>query len=186
MHWPGPSRDLLLRLDVAGIFLVIAGSITPVHVILFDGVERWAPLGVAWLAAIGGMFLRMRYFESLPAGAGTAIFLVFGWCGAVTAFVLWRRYGWKFVRLAIMAGVSYTVGAIVLLLHRPMIIGGVVGPHELWHMAVLAALGMHWRFVFQFAAGNLPSQYITMPLRVPGKVATPVISEKVEPLREVA
>ena len=179
MQWPGPNREFFLRLDVAGIFLVIAGSVTPVHVILFQGVERWAPLGVAWITAIGGMLLRIRYFDSLPPGAGTAIFLVFGWCTAVTAYIVWCRYGWKFVRLAILAGLSYTAGAVVLLLHRPMLIGGVVGPHEVWHLAVLAALAMHWRFVFQFASGvNLlesaePAEAIAthdnlLPIPIPG------------------
>lgn len=153
MLWPGAYRELMLRVDVAGIFFLIAGCMTPVHAILFAGVERWAPLMVAWAAAIGGAFLRMSYFDYLPGAAGIAIFLVFGWSGAVTATVLWSRYGWKFVKYAVLGGVAYTVGAIILLLHRPVLIHGVVGPHELWHLAVLTGLAMHWRFVFQFAAG---------------------------------
>lgn len=190
MHWPGPNRDFLLRLDVAGIFLVIAGSVTPVHVILFDGVERWAPLAVAWIAAIGGLFLRIRYFDSLPAGAGTVIFLALGWSTSVTAVVLWRRYGWKFIQFAVLSGLAYTVGAITLLLHQPTMIGGVLGPHELWHMAVLAALAMHWRFVFQFAAGGVPVYTPMMspvpPLALPGQMIPIPITESVDPFREVA
>ena len=165
--WPGPYREFMLRMDVAGIFFVIAGCITPVHVILFSGPERWAPVAVAWIAAIGGAILRITYFDRLPSMAGIAIFLVFGWGGAVTAVVLWRRDGWKFIRIAVMGGLSYTAGAILLLLHRPMLINGVVGPHELWHLAVLAGLGMHWRFVFQFATGSAPQ--IEFPtLKLPG------------------
>ncbi|MBS0204005.1 MAG: hemolysin III family protein [Planctomycetes bacterium] len=164
--WPGPSRELMLRLDVAGIFLVIAGCITPVHVILFTGTERWAPLAVAWITAIGGAILRWRYFDSLPNVAGIAIFLVFGWGGAVTAAVLWRRHGWRFIRPAVFAGLSYTIGAIILLLHQPMPISGVVGPHELWHLAVLAGLGLHWRFVFQFADGDALDDAALLPIRV--------------------
>ena len=157
MCWPGPHRELMLRIDVAGIFLVIAGCITPVHVILFTGIERWVPVAVAWITAIGGVILRTSYFDHLPSVAGIAIFLVFGWGGAVTATVLWRRYGWTFIRYAVFGGLSYTVGAIVLLIHGPMVIDGVVGPHELWHIAVLAGLAMHWRFVFQFATGPIPA-----------------------------
>jgi channel protein (hemolysin III family) len=157
MLWPGPSRELMLRVDVAGIFLVIAGCITPVHVILFTGTERWAPLALAWSTAVGGMILRTRFFDHLPSVAGIAIFLVFGWGGAVTAMVLWRRYGWKFIRYAVFGGLSYTAGAIALLAHGPVLVSGVIGPHELWHLAVLAGLAMHWRFVFQFAAGSMPA-----------------------------
>ena len=157
MLWPGPYRELMLRIDVAGIFLVIAGCITPVHVILFTGMERWAPVAVAWTTAIGGMILRTSYFDHLPSVAGIAIFLVFGWGGAVTAAVLWRRYGWKFIRYAVFGGLSYTAGAVVLLMHGPMLVHGVIGPHELWHLAVLGGLTMHWRFVFQFATGSMPA-----------------------------
>jgi channel protein (hemolysin III family) len=156
MQWPGPLRELMLRIDVAGIFLVIAGCITPVHVILFKGSERWAPLAVAWSAAAAGVLIRMCYFDRVPNAAGIGIFLVFGWGGAVTAYVLWRRYGWTFIRFAVLAGLSYTVGAIVLMLHWPIPLAGIIGPHEIWHVAVLAGLGLHWRFVFQIADGQFP------------------------------
>lgn len=166
--WPGPSRELMLRIDVAGIFLVIAGCLTPVHVILFTGMERWAPLGVAWMTAIGGATLRMWYFDSLPSVAGIALFLMFGWGGAVTAFVLWRRHGWNFIQPAVFAGLSYTAGAVILLLHQPMPLQGVIGPHELWHLAVLAGLGLHWRFVFKFADGDGQEGPILLPISGPG------------------
>ncbi len=156
MLWPGSYREIMLRVDVAGIFFVIAGCITPVHVILFNGIERWVPLAVAWSAAIGGAILRISYFDQLPSMAGIAIFLVFGWAGAVTAVVLWSRHGWRFIRYAVLGGLSYTAGAVILLLHQPMLINGVIGPHELWHLAVLTGLGMHWRFVFQFTTAASP------------------------------
>ena len=156
-QWPGPAREFLLRADVAGIFLLIAGCITPVQIILFRGMERWLPLSVAWTAALLGMTLRLIYFDYLPSFVGIAIFLIFGWGGAVTAAILWQRYGWRFVKYAVFGGLSYTVGAVILLNHGPTLINGVVGPHELWHLSVLAGLGLHWRFVFQFASGHLPT-----------------------------
>lgn len=156
--WPGTYRDLMLRADVVGIFILIAGSITPVHVILFTGVERWAPLALAWTIAIGGAFLRISYFDSLPGIVGVAIFLAFGWATAVTAAILWRRFGWKFIRFAVLSGMAYTVGAIVLVQHGPILVKGVVGPHELWHLAVLTGLSMQWAFVYQFADGTAPRQ----------------------------
>jgi channel protein (hemolysin III family) len=167
MFWPGPCREIMLRVDVAGIFFLIAGCITPVHMILFSGPERWAPVIVAWGTAVGGAILRTMYFDQLPAAAGVAIFLIFGWGGAVTAFVLWRRYGWYFIQYAVMGGLAYTAGAIILMVRPPMLIEGVVGPHELWHLAVLAGLGMHWRFVFQIASGENRAvlQPVTIPIR---------------------
>ena len=156
MYWPGPLRQLMVRADVSGVFLLIAGSLTPIHVILFRGAARWGPLALAWTAAVLGIILRMVFFDSVSGEAGIAIFLLFGWGAAITAAVIFRRYGWAFVRPGVLAGLSYTAGAIVLALHRPTLVAGLVGPHELWHLAVLTGLGLHWRFVFQFASGRMP------------------------------
>jgi len=156
MYWPGPLRQFMVRADVSGVFLLIAGSLTPVQVILFRGVARWVPLALIWIMAVIGIILRMVFFDSVSGGAGIAIFLLFGWGGSITAAVLWQRYGWAFVQSAVLAGLAYTAGAIVLTLHRPTLVAGLVGPHELWHLAVLTGLGLHWRFVFQFASGLMP------------------------------
>lgn len=158
MYWPGPLRQFMVRADVSGVFLLIAGSLTPIHVILFRGAARWGPLALAWTAAILGIILRMVFFDSVSGGAGIAIFLLFGWGAAITAAVLWQRYGWAFVQPGVLAGLAYTAGAIVLALHRPTLVTGLVGPHELWHLAVLTGLGLHWRFVFQFASGLVPEE----------------------------
>ena len=156
MLWPGPMRQMMVRADISAVFMLIAGCLTPVHVILFRGVSRWAPLALAWATALVGIILRMVFFESVSNEVGIAIFLLFGWGTAVTAAVLLQRFGWEFVQPAVWAGMAYTVGAIVLMTHRPILLTGVIGPHELWHMAVLCGLGFHWRFVFQFASGHIP------------------------------
>ena len=153
LSWPGPVRDFLLRADVAGIFLLIAGSMTPVHAILFSGRSRWIALVLIWTTAVLGILLRMIYHELVTDAVGVSIFLLCGWGSLVTAIILWRRYGWGFIKPAVFAGASYTLGAIVLLFHGPTLVHGILGPHELWHFAVLCGLSMHWRFVFQFASG---------------------------------
>jgi len=84
---------------------------------------------------------------------GTAIFVALGWCGLVSCVLLWKRYGLSFVKLLLWGGIAYTLGAILLLLDWPILIPGVVGAHELWHLAVLLGLSLHWRFVFRFADG---------------------------------
>jgi channel protein (hemolysin III family) len=154
--WPGPLREFMLRADVAGVFLLIAGSMTPVHAILFRGWSRWGALLLIWTVAIAGILWRMCFCESTPGPTGIAFFLLFGWGSAVTAVVLGLRLGWKFIQPAVLAGLAYTIGAIGLVLHRPILIPGIIGPHELWHVAVLIGLGLHWYFVYGFAAGLQP------------------------------
>lgn len=151
--WPGPARDFMLRTDVSAVFLLIAGSVTPVHAILFSGAKRWGALSAIWTIAIGAIIWRLAFCQDHPGPLGITFFLACGWSCAVTAHVLQRRYGWVFVRPAAISGLAYTLGAIVLLSKWPNPIPGVIGPHELWHVAVLIALAMHWRFLRQFTAG---------------------------------
>lgn len=151
--WSGTAKYVMLHLDVAAVFTVIAGTATPVHAILFRGINRWLPILFVWSASITGIALRTALAEDFPPSVGTVLFLVLGWCGLFSCVLLWRRYGFPFVEPLIWGGVAYSVGAVIVLMHWPIIIPGVIGAHELWHLAVLAGLVLHWRFVFQFAAG---------------------------------
>jgi channel protein (hemolysin III family) len=152
MLWPGIGRDIMHRIDIAGVFVLIAGTVTPIHMILFRGWWRWGPLAIVWGIAITGVTLRIVFFNRLPSSAGTLGFVILGWGGAFSTVVLWQRYGWSFVEPLVYGGIAYTIGALSLSVHWPVLVPGIVGPHELWHFAVLAGLGYHWFFVFQLAS----------------------------------
>ena len=149
----GAARDVMRQLDVAGVFALIAGTVTPIHAILFRGIYRWAPLLLVWSIAAVGITVMSIYSKSLPPGVATAIFLLMGWGGLISCVLLWKRFGYRFIQALLVGGFAYTLGAIVLSLNRPTIIPGIVGAHEVWHGAVLFGLGSHWKFVFQFADG---------------------------------
>jgi len=148
--WPGPLRTFLLRADVAGIFCLIAASITPVHLILFRGPWRWCPLVFSWTAAILGVSYQLFAAPATSGGwTGTLLFLAFGWANVISAVKVWRVLGWRMIQGPVLAGLCYTLGAIVLLQHKLTILPGVIGPHELWHIAVLCALSLQWMFLFE-------------------------------------
>ena len=149
----GAGRNVLLRLDVAAVFVLIAATFTPIQMILFTGLSRWLPLLLMWCVAIAGLTLRMVFFTQLPNRVGTLFFLLMGWGAALSGIVLLRRYGWAFVLPLVWGGVSYTLGTAVLGLPGLVLIPGIVGSHELWHVAVLAGLAFHWQFTFRFAGG---------------------------------
>lgn len=151
---PGTGRFVMRQLDISGVFVLIAGTITPIHTILFQGIARWGTIAAVWVAAATGITLRAVFPEGLPYGMGTGIFLVMGWAGAFSCVALWRRHRFAFVAPIIWGGVAYSVGVAVLLLDAPTVIPGVLRAHELWHIAVLVGLSFHWRFVFQIAEGD--------------------------------
>lgn len=154
MHWPGGRRDVMEQMDVAAIFALIAGTFTPAYTILYRGSARVWLLILSWGAAILGITFRTLFFDSTSGWMGTGLFLLYGWIGAISAWDLWKRYSFAFIQPLVSGGLVYSCGAIMLEFHWPTLIPKIVGPHELWHIAVLIGLGFHWRFVWQIADGN--------------------------------
>jgi len=158
----GSGRMVLQRLDHAGIFLLIAGSFTPVHGILFTGFWRWGVLALIWALAIAGITLKVIFFDSIPEWLGLSFYLGLGWCGLLSGFLLARRFGFSFIKPLFYSGLAYSLGGVADFLHGPALLPGVIGPHELFHVAVITGIGLHWRFVYccldQAAALRKPSQ----------------------------
>lgn len=142
-----PLRALFLRLDHAAIFVLIAGTFTPVHAILFQGAWRWAALAGIWLIALSAITFKTVFFAAVPDSVGTGLYLGMGWLGAGTGWLLWRHYGGRLVRPALLGGLAYTLGAIIEYAGVPNPVPGVVNAHEIFHVAVLAGLCWHWRLV---------------------------------------
>ena len=142
MFAPGyTARAVMLRLDVAAIFLLIAGTFTPIHGILCTGWKRSVILGLLWAISVTGITLRTIFFESIPDVVGSGIFLAMGWIGALSAWLLFQDYGWVVVKPVVAGGVMYSIGAVINAVGWPVIIPMVWGPHETFHLFVLAGLG---------------------------------------------
>ena len=152
----GTPRAVMLRLDYAAIFVLIAATFTAGHGILFRGLARWGPLFVIWTLAIVGITLKTVFADQVQLWLGVALYLALGWLGLFTAIALWRRYDFTFIKPVLWGAMAYTAGALLLWLEQPTLIPGVIGPHEVWHLAVIAGLGFHWQFVHQIASGELP------------------------------
>lgn len=149
---PGTAaRDVLMRLDHAAIFVLIAGSFTPVHVILLRERWQWHLLAWIWAAAIAGLTLKTVYFDSMPPWLGLLMYLGLGWLGLISTVALALRSGLRFVLPLVWGALAYTIGALVDFLGWPVLVAGVVGPHEVFHLAVLAGISFHWAFIRSIA-----------------------------------
>ncbi len=154
---PGTGRNVLQRLDHAAIFVLIAGTFTPMHAILFRGPWRWGMLAFIWTFAVLGVTFKSIFFTSLPAWLGLLLYVAMGWVGVLSFTTLVRRHRFRFARHIIFGGIAYTLGAgIELFEPRPLILG-VVQSHELFHVAVLLGLALHWRFIWQIAGKPMPA-----------------------------
>ena len=151
----GTPGQVMVRLDVAAIFFLIASTFTPIHGVLFSGWKRWGVLVPLWLIAITGITLRTIFFNSIPYWVGTAIFLAMGWIGLFSSILMWRYYRWEAVGPTLWGGIMYTIGAVGDSFAWPTIIPMVWGSHETFHFFVLAGLGFHWHLVSKIVEGKL-------------------------------
>jgi channel protein (hemolysin III family) len=149
------ARDVMLRLDVASIFVLIASTFTVIHGILFQGRKRWLIPTVLWLIVLVGVTIRTIFFHSIPSVLGDGIFLLMGWLGAASCWLLWKAYGFQGIKLIVIGGLCYTTGAVINAAGMPVIVEKIWGPHETFHLLVLAGLGVHWAFVWSICDGSL-------------------------------
>ncbi len=155
---PGPAKNILQQIDHAAIFIFIAASFTTVHGLIFKGFMRWGFLFIVWAVTITSLVLKMIFFDSIPEWLGFTFYLSLGWLGLLTFFLLCKRFGVHYNRYLFYSGIAYTFGAVAEFLKAPVLINGVLGPHEIFHVAVVIGISYHWLYTYRFADGC-----VTMP-----------------------
>jgi hemolysin III len=143
----GAKAERRLRIfDHAAIFVLIAGSYTPIALVtLQQGRERWGwgILVAVWLIALCGVFFKLFWLEA-PRWLSTALYLFMGWLAVVAIVPIAATLpAWGVFWLA-LGGFFYSVGAIIYGLKKPVLFPGVFGYHELWHLFVLAGSACHF------------------------------------------
>ena len=141
------GRAVLQHLDHAAIFGLIAGTFTPVHTILFKGFWRWGFLLIIWSLAIIGIVWKSVFFNEMAEWLGLMFYLGLGWVAILSAYLTHRLHGFTIIKPLIYGGLAYTIGASLEFLKLPIVIPGALGPHELFHIAVLFGISWHWQFV---------------------------------------
>lgn len=140
-------RSLLVRIDHAAIFFLIAATYTPIHVIEFRGWMRWGVLGVIWTAAAAGMILKIAFIDVVPDWLSLTLYLALGWAGMFTAYALHRVVGFKPLVPIVLGAIAYTVGALLDVSELSDPVPGLIRAHELFHLFVLAGIAAHWIYM---------------------------------------
>lgn len=145
---PGERGLLWLRkLDHAGIFLLIAGTYTPVAYFGLSGPWQAAVLWLIWGVALSGITLKLVTM-SLPRWISTALYLGMGWLAVAFLPQLARNLPAAALFWLAAGGVMYSIGAVVYGTKRWNPRPGVFGFHEIWHLFVLAGTAAHVVMMF--------------------------------------
>jgi hemolysin III len=148
------AQEIMQRLDHGAIYLLIAGTYTPVCLLALPRPGAWWMLGAVWVLAAVGMALKV---SRRAWRTGTALYLIIGW-SILTAFPsLWRQAGALVVGLLVLGGVLYTVGAVLFLSGRPRRHATHFGYHEVWHALTLAASSSHFLAIVALVVTHNPA-----------------------------
>jgi hemolysin III len=141
--WPDAKRRWLRRLDHAGIYALIAGTYTPVGLLVLTGNWQLAVLGIVWVGAATAIALKFLWVDG-PKWLSAAIGIALGWVAVVVFPQILDRVGIAGSLLVLAGGIAYTAGAVVYALRRPDPSPAVFGYHEVFHALVIVAVACQY------------------------------------------
>jgi len=148
--WTVPARRRMRRLDHAMIFLLIAGTYTPVGLLVLKGTLAAVVLTVVWGGAVAGIVLELAW-TGAPRWLRGAVYLALGWVAVVAMPQLFARLGVAGGLLIVAGGLVYSAGAAVYALRRPDPVPAVFGYHEVFHLLVIVGVAAHFLAISLFA-----------------------------------
>lgn len=145
------GRHSLLKFDQTMIFVLIAGTYTPVCLIALRGDLGMNLLTSIWLIALLGIILRV-FWDSLPSWLPVVLYLIMGHFFFLAYTPIVKAMPEGAFRWLISGGFFYTSGTVVYALKRPVIIPKVLESHELWHFFVLLGSFCHFWMMYKYIA----------------------------------
>jgi hemolysin III len=145
------AKRRLQRLDHSMIYVLIAGTYTPLCVLAFPPAWGVPLLVVVWGGAVLGVVVKATGIKSL-VGLANALYIVLGWAAVIALPVLVTSVPPSGLALMLTGGLAYTVGAIVLLRRRPDPRPSVFGYHEVWHACTVLGAVSHFAMVWLIVA----------------------------------
>jgi hemolysin III len=141
-NWKDRTRIILKRIDHANIFLLIAGTYTPLALLALPQDKGLLLLALVWGGTILGIGFRVFWINA-PRWLYVILYLALGWAAVMYLGDLLAA-NLAMMVLVVVGGLLYTVGAIVYGLKKPNPVPGVFGFHEIFHTATVLAFLCHW------------------------------------------
>jgi len=142
INWSPKVKAIFKRIDHANIFLLIAGSYTPITVLSLAPEKATLLLWMIWVGAALGIGFRI-FWVGAPRWLYVPLYILLGWA-AMIFIVDFFQANWIMMTLIMIGGIMYTIGAVVYGLKRPNPFPGKFGFHEIFHTLTLLAFLCHW------------------------------------------
>ena len=141
------------KADHMMILVLIAGSYTPVCLIVLGGKQGYTLLAVVWGIAIGGMLIKALWI-TCPKWFSSVIYISMGWVCVAVFGTLLRTLPLQAFLWLLAGGIIYTIGGIIYALKLPVFNGNhkYFGSHEIFHLFVMAGSICHFIFMYRYVA----------------------------------
>ena len=141
--WSARVRPWMRRIDHAGIYVLIAGTYTPVGLLSLHGTLQHVTLAIVWIGAAVAIVLKFAWVRA-PKWLAAATGIALGWAGVAALPQVAHTAGTAAVVLLAAGGVAYTAGAVVYALKKPDPFPRVFGYHEVFHALTLVAVACQY------------------------------------------
>ena len=149
----GKVLSVFRKIDHMMIFVLIAGSYTPVCLIALGGSTGYSLLALVWGIAIAGMFVNVLWI-TCPKWVSSIIYIAMGWLCLLVFGTLWSTlphaaFGWL-----LAGGIIYTIGGVIYALKLPVFnaLHKNFGSHEIFHLFVMGGSICHFIFMYFYIA----------------------------------
>jgi len=149
--WRSEWKHRMQRLDHSMIYLVVAGTYTPIALVVLDGWLQWGGLTATWSIATLGIAQKI-WRPQVGDWFSITMQTVQGWLAAPFFGSLAHALPPGALTLVALGGVLYTVGMVLFVTRRPRLWPRVFSYHEVFHVFVVAGSAVHWAVMLNYVA----------------------------------
>jgi hemolysin III len=148
--WSAKWKIRLQRVDHSMIFLLVAGTFTPIAIATLNGTVLVLALALVWTTAITGILLKV-FLPNVKTSLSVTLQLIMGWSALIMMPWVLSRLGAGAVVLIALGGLCYTIGAVIFMSKRPRLFPKTFSYHELFHVLVIGGTTFHFLAVLWYA-----------------------------------
>ena len=154
LHVKKKTLELLQKLDHSMIYVLIAGTYTPICLLVLEGGWKWGFFATIWSLAIIGIIKKFLWMNA-PRWLSTLFYLGMGWLAVIIFPTLMEKLPLAFLVWIGIGGLAYTLGAVIYGIKKPNPIPNWFGHHEIWHLFVMAGTFSHFWAIYYYLPGYM-------------------------------
>lgn len=149
------ARDSIIlnlrKLDHSAIYLLIAGTYTPICMYFFNGFWQYGMLILIWSLAFIGIAVKL-FIINAPRWITAGVYLIMGWLAIMGVQEIFRTMPTDAIIWLVLGGLFYSLGAIIYITKVMNFLPGKFGFHEVWHIFVILGAFSHYYLILRFIA----------------------------------